>query len=258
MISLKNITKIADKKRIIDEINADFPDSAVSLLIAPKNAGKTTFCKVIAGELLPDSGKILKKRGDLCAFADKTGDFFPDFTINECCNIWNLLYPSFNLNTFDTLVSDSKISHNTKIQALSPEQKKLLKISLVFSSNAEIMVFDEPLQNLDREAKDKTLNLLKEYALNGKTVIVAAEETDDFESIVSHIFVLNNGDIVLSSGIKELLLSHRLLPGACTISPDFQVVGPVFNERLVKTTEDVGRNATLKEIVKGYINGSST
>lgn len=258
MISLKNITKIADKKRIIDEINADFPDSAVSLVIAPKDAGKTTLCKIIAGGLLPDSGKILKKRWALCAFADKTGDFFPDFTVSESCTIWNLLYPSFNQNTFGTLVSDTKISQNTKIQALSPEQKKLLKISLVLASNAEIMIFDEPLSELNHETKNKTLNLLKESAENGKTVIIAAEEIDDFEKIAAHVFVLNNGDIVLSSEIKELLLSHRLLPGACTISPDFQVIGPVFNERLVKTTEDVGRNATLKEIVKGYVNGSSS
>ena len=257
MISLENITKIAGKKRVIDSTSADFPASAVSLIASPQNAGKTTLCRIIAGELLPDSGKILKKRGVLCAFADETGDFFPEFTVSECCDIWCLLYPSFNNNTFERLISDSKISSGSKIQTLSQDLKKWLKISLVFSSNAEIMIFDEPMLHLDNEIKDKTLNLLKESAENGKTVIVASEETGDFENIISHIFVLNNGDIVLSSGIKELLSSHRLLPGATTISPDFEVIGPVFNERLVKTTDDIGRNATLKEIVKGYINGSS-
>ena len=258
MISLENITKTAGKKRILDTVNADFPDSAFSLLAAKKDNGKTTLCRILAGELLPDSGKIIKKNGLLRAFADEEGDFFPEFTVSECREMWNLLYPSFDEETFGKLTADADISSGSRFQSLSKEMKKWLKISLVLSSNAEIMIFDEPTLDIAPDFKDKLLNSLKEAAENGKSVIVAAEETGDFESLATNIFVLNNGDIVLSSETGELLASHRLLPGATTISPDYDVVGPVFNERLVKTTDDVGRNATLKEIITGYINGSSS
>lgn len=258
MISLENITKTAGKKRILDTVNAEFPEKAFSLLTAKKDNGKTTLCRILAGELLPDSGKIIKKNGSLRAFADEEGDFFPEFTVSECREMWNLLYPSFDDETFDRLTADTDITSGTKIHNLSKETKKWLKISLVLSSNAEIMIFDDPALDIATELKDKLLNLLKESAENGKCVIVAAEETGDFESLATNIFVLNNGDIVLASEISGLLSSHRLLPGATTISPDYDVVGPVFNERLVKTTDDIGRNATLKEIITGYINGSSS
>ena len=120
------------------------------------------------------------------------------------------------------------------------------------------MIFDEPLPHLDPEMKVLLLDLLDEAAKKGRSVIVSSEEISELEERTGFVAALNNGSLVLSGESERLLASHRLLPGASTISPDYKVIGPVLDERLAETTDDIGRNATLKEIVSGYINGSSS
>ena len=120
------------------------------------------------------------------------------------------------------------------------------------------MIFDEPLKYFDSEMKIRFLEILDNAAKQDKTVIVSSNEIVDFEKSAGFVAALSNGNLVLSGETETLLASHRLMPGASTISPDFKVIGPVLNERLVETTDEVGRNATLKEIVLGYVNGSSS
>ena len=131
-------------------------------------------------------------------------------------------------------------------------------MSLAAASNAGTMIFYEPLLGLDMEQKPKFLDLFKELAESGKTVIVAVSEIDGFETVAGRAVVLNGGNLFVAEEVNVLLATHRLFPGATTISPDYKVIGPVFNERLLQTDENIGREATLKEIITGYINGSSS
>ena len=245
MISFENVTKIFEKNRIVADISITFPESAVSAVVGLSGSGKTTLLRLISGELKPDYGKIVRKNNALCAYFDGKTSSFSGLKQNEIHTIWRLLYPKFDENKFRNL------NENTNTNS------DIFNLSLTAASNAEIMLFDEPLQQLDSEQKSEFLNLFKESAESGKTVVVAVSEIGDLENIADHVVVLNEGSIVLAAEVNEILATHRLFPGATTISPDYKVIGPVFNERLILTDENVGRKATLKEIVTGYIHGSS-
>ena len=156
------------------------------------------------------------------------------------------------------MLSKAGIAENNKFQTFSEGMKMWFKVSLVLASNADVMIFDEPLLHLDSEMKYGLISILEETAKNGGTVVVTSQEITEFEKSSGFVAALNNGTLVLAGETEKLLVSHRLMPGASTISPDFKVIGPVLNERLVETTDEVGRSATLKEIVSGYINGSNS
>jgi len=257
VISLENTTKIFGKTRVIDSVTVKFPSGNISLVAGDPGAGKTTLSRLLAGELKPDYGKVNAKKGRLKGFFSETSDFLPKLKTSDLCTVWMLLYKNFDIKLFRSLLSEVKIAENSSLSNLSDSLRSWFFISLLLASNADIMIFDEPLKYLDSGMKLIFFELLDEMAAKEKTIIVTSEETADFEKSATFVAALYKGGLVLSGEKEKLLSSHRLMPGASTISPDFKVIGPVLNERLVETTDEVGRSATLKEIVSGYINGSS-
>lgn len=247
VISLEKVTKSFKKKRVIDNVTVDFPDSTVSVVVGLSGSGKRTLLRLLIGELKPDSGKIINKNKGSIAYYEEGINSFSGLKKSEIHTVWRLLYPKFDEEKFRNLAKENQTPANTEI----------FYLSLVLASGAEIMIFDEPLLKLDPEQKTGFLSLLKESAESGRTIIIAASEIDEFEESADRIIVLNEGSLVVAATTGDLLATHRLFPGATTISPDYKVIGPVFNERLVETEDNIGREANLKEIVSGYINGSS-
>lgn len=258
VISLENVNKTFGKKRVADDVSVVFPSGKVSVVVGAPGAGKTTLLRLMAGDLKPDSGRVLVKRRVLRAVASENSAFFPGLKIADYCTLWTLLYPRFDVKRCRSLLAEAKITESNRIHSFSESMRAWFDISLVIASNAGIMIFDEPLSRLDPEMKILMLDLMDEAAKKGRTVIVSSEEISEFEQHAGFVAAMNNGSLVMSGDTERLLASHRLLPGASTISPDFKVIGPVFDERLAETTDDIGRKATLKEIVSGYINGSSS
>ena len=258
VISLENTTKIFGKTRVIDDVSVTFPSGSISVVVGSHGAGKRTLLRLLAGELKPDSGKVITKPGCSKGFSFDKADFFPKLKTADLCTVWMLLYRNFDVKIFRSVLSEGGIAENIRLSHLSDAQKSWFSASLLIASNADIMIFDEPLKYLDSEMKVRFLEILDETAKKDKTVIVSSNEIVDLENSAGFVAALSSGNLVLSGETETLLASHRLMPGASTISPDFKVIGPVLNERLVETTDEVGRNATLKEIVLGYINGSSS
>lgn len=246
VISLENATKIFGKERAVAGVTVEFPGSELSVVVGLSGSGKTTLLRLLSGELKPDIGRIIKKNTDLRAYFDESVSSFSKLKKAEIHAIWRLLYPGFDEEKFQALTGNNKAGDD------------IFGLSLAAASNAGIMIFDEPLRKLDSEQKPRFLNLFKELAESGKTVIVAVSEIGEFESVADRVVVLNGGSLVVAAEADELIATHRLFPGATTISPDYKVIGPVFNERLVVTDEEAGRKAALKEIITGYINGSSS
>lgn len=257
VISLKNVTKIFGKSRVLDDVSVRFPSASLSVVVGTHESGKRTMLRLLAGELKPDSGRVVAKKMASRALAYENNDFFKGLKMSDYCTVWTLLYRSFDTKKFRAMLAEAGIAENSRFQTFSDAMKAWFNISLIIASNADIMIFDEPMMYLDNEMKIRFVAILDEAAKNGKTVIVSSQEIAEFEKSTGFVAALNNGTLVLSGYTEKLLSSHRLMPGASTISPDFKVIGPVLNERLVETTDEVGRNATLKEIISGYINGSN-
>lgn len=258
VIAVKNATKIFGKERVLDSVEVRFPSGAVSAVAGVRGSGKSVLLRLLSGELKPDLGKIVSKRSSLKAVFPKNGNLFNGLKISDHCTVWTLLYPGFDTELFRSLLARAGIPEGSKTVNLSESMKKWIGISFVFASNADILIFDEPLLDLEPEMKALMLSMAAGAAEKGRSVIVALQEIAEFEKAVDFVVALNNGSLVLAGEAKKLLASHRLLPGASTISPDYKVIGPVLDERLAETTDDIGRKATLKEIVSGYINGSSS
>lgn len=254
VIIAKNISKKFGVKAALDSFSVDIPENSVFLLIGPNGAGKTTFLRILSGELKAMDGNITPDNKMNTAIADEERGYFNNFNALDYSRVCGLLYPDFDPKEFKKRMDQLKIDLETPIEQYSKGMKTWLHNSFVISSNAKVMIFDEPLQHLDPSVRLVLHMTLKELKKNDRTVIISTHEVDEFHEYCDNAAIINDGKIVVSGEVDKLIFTHRMISGTET-AQGMDVIGPVFNENLVKTSVNCGREPALKEIAAGYING---
>lgn len=254
VISVLGVSKFFGKKIALDNVSLDIPENTVFILVGPNGAGKTTLLRLLCGELRSSHGTIKVKKGASIAVAEENRDFFKNFDAESYAKMWGLLYPGFDRDNFFNMLSMLKIPADKRVENYSKGMKTWLHNSLVISSNSSIMIFDEPLQHLDPAVRMNFHSILQDQAGKGRTMIISTHEIDEFDKYAGHIAIIHSGKTALNEEVRKTLFDHRIVPGTQTHG-SFDVIGPVFSEKLVRTVENIGREPLLKEIAAGYING---
>lgn len=168
------------------------------LIQGPNGSGKTTLLYLIYGILKPDSGYVtvfgetpsLKLRQDKMYMLEEYLIFLENSTLKENLKfITSLRY--FNIDKLEALINKFRLSLDKKPYQLSSGQRRLFKLALAFSSEAELLLLDEPTSSLDLENSNLVKDMIKEY--NG-TVIYASHDLLLKES-AHRILYLRNGKV---------------------------------------------------------------
>lgn len=259
VIELSKVSKNFGKTAALKDVSIKIPDSSFFIIVGPNGAGKTTLLRIIAGELLQSDGTVslddLKKSERSIAVAEENRDHFMEFNAEKYCELYKSLYADFDQSRFMTLIKRLNIEPDKPLELLSKGMKTWVMNSLVIASNSKIIIFDEPLQHLDPSVRMDFQLILKGEKLKGRTILISTHEISEFDELAEMVAIINHGSVIYTEEITKALFSHRIVSGTMNISPE-SVVGPVFNEKLVKTTENAGREPLLKELVAAYINGS--
>lgn len=254
VIAVSSVSKFFGEKKALDDISLEITRNSVFILVGPNGAGKTTLLRLLCGELKPNRGTITVKNHVSFAVAEENRDFFKNFDAEKYAKMWALLYPGFDRVHFFKMLSQLKIPADKPLEAYSKGMKTWLHNSLVISSNAEVMILDEPLQHLDPSVRMSFHSILQGQTEKGRTLIISTHEIDEFDKYAADIAIIHNGKIALNSAVSKTIFEHRIISGTQPAG-NLHVIGPVFGEKLVKTTENIGREPLLKEIAAGYING---
>lgn len=255
VISVSSISKFFGKKAALNDVSIIIPKGSLNILVGPNGAGKTTLLRCMAGELKPNYGFVRVESGYTIAVAEENRDFFKGFDASDYLKLWMLLYPDFSKEQFFRMLSIIGIPSDKPVETYSKGMKTWLHNSLVISSNAKIMIFDEPLQHLDPSVRMSFHSILKEQTAKGITLIISTHEIDEFHQYADNVAIIHHSKIIYSGEVSKTVFSHRIVLGTQSAEIE-ETVGPIFNEKLLKTSRNIGRNSSLKEIVAAYINGS--
>jgi ABC-2 type transport system ATP-binding protein len=164
-----------------------------------------------------------------------------------------MLYPNFNEETFSNFVLHYNFDINQKVERYSMGMKTLFYLALTISSNADLLLLDEPTQNLDPVIRSEALKILRNYANEtNKTIIISSHEIYELEEISSSFAIIKEGKILYTDDMDSAKEKHRMIRKGEPI-PTGEVVSNFEEEVLVKTEEEIGRFATFNEIVLGYL-----
>ncbi|MDO4788918.1 MAG: ABC transporter ATP-binding protein [Johnsonella sp.] len=227
MIEAKNIVKRFDQITAIDNLSADIKEGSVFGLIGTNGAGKSTFLKIAAGILKPDSGTLLIDGEKIFENTGKKAEFFyisddqfylSNSTPKDMMRFYQTVYPNFDLKCFEKLLAAFGLSQNRKVLTFSKGMKKQLSVILALSAKTKYIFCDETFDGLDPMMRQTVKSLFaQEIESRGLTPVIASHNLRELEDICDHIGLLHQGGILLSRELDEMKLNiHRI---QCVLKP---------------------------------------
>ena len=225
IISARNVEKHFHGGAIkaLDGISADIYKGKVVVIIGPSGSGKSTFLRCMNLLEVPTGGSILFNDTDI---TDKS------VNINIHRQKMGMVFQHFNLFPHMTILQNMTLApiqllHKTKEEAEARATQLLLRVGLADRANAypsqlsggqkqrvaivralmmepEVMLFDEPTSALDPEMVGEVLEVMKELAREGMTMVVVTHEMGFAREVANHVIFMDGGKLVEQGSPAEI------------------------------------------------------
>lgn len=177
IFKVKNLSKKYGKNIVINNFSYEF-ERGLYLLTGKNGTGKSTLLKLIAGVIKPSNSNYQINRKKVAYLCEKI-ELLNDNVLSYLKTISRINRVDINLKE---LLSNWKIP-NKNIMSLSNGNKQKIGLLMMYLTEAEIYLFDEPTNALDEYAVKVFLEYISHLILKGKIVIISTHEKDLFECL---------------------------------------------------------------------------
>lgn len=197
MLQAEKISKYYSEKLVLKEISVQCNPSEVTILLGANGVGKSTFLRVLAGLVTPDSGTVTKIGS--VSYMGHLSELYSRLTVSENLKLFSDVSgtPCDYRNALETW-GLSKFSHY-RVHELSKGNEFRVGLARAFMGAPEYLFLDEPSSALD----DKGVGILRSEILRLKslktTVLLATHDIERLHEIASRIVVLEAGQITKDS-----------------------------------------------------------
>ena len=217
MIKINNLSKTYGNKLVLENVDLEIKEGKIYGLIGRNGAGKTTLMKVLSDQIINYQGEIYYKDSNILLSNQLKknliyiGEDFLTYNLKEkklikTVNYIKKLYPKFNQERFDELSALFKIDLLAKYKKLSYGNQSLFRNIIALSLQAQFLLLDEPSTGLDEINRDLFYGKLIEYQeIDNSTIIISSHILSDIEKIVTDLFIINDGKIIVNDPIDDLL-----------------------------------------------------
>lgn len=220
MIVVKGLKKKFEGLEVLKGVDLTINKGDVVVLVGPSGCGKSTFLRCLNRLEEPDDGTVLLDgqevtEKDIDAMRAKMGmvfqhfNLFPHLTVKK-----NITLAPVHLGLMDQKTADAKamellerIGLADKADAypnmLSGGQKQRIAIVRALAMNPEVLLFDEPTSALDPEMVGEVLELMKELARGGMTMVVVTHEMGFAREVANRVIFIDEGTVKVDKPPQE-------------------------------------------------------
>ncbi len=227
-IKVDNLKKCYGNLEVLSDISAEIKKGEVVCVIGPSGSGKSTFLRclnrleeVTSGKVVIDGQDITQKKVNINHIRENIGMVFQHF------NLFN------NLNILDNLtLAPIELKKCSKAEAVERAKKMLAKVGLADKEGSfpsqlsggqkqrvaiaralcmepDIMLFDEPTSALDPEMVGEVLQVMKNLAADGMTMVIVTHEMGFAREVADRVIFMDGGFIVEEGTPQEVLLNPK-------------------------------------------------
>ncbi len=225
-IEAKNIYKTFDNMHVLKGINLKVNDGEVVVLVGASGSGKSTFLRCLNLLAAPTSGSVLIDGVDITD---------PSVDLNQIRRKVGMVFQSFNLFENMTVIENIKLApkkllHTSDAAAekearqllkrvglldkadmmpkyLSGGQKQRIAIARALAMHPEAVLFDEPTSALDPEMIGEVLDVIRDLAKDGLTMVIVTHEMSFAREVGTRMIFLDRGKII-EDGTPKQVMDH--------------------------------------------------
>ena len=227
-IHVSHLKKNFGHLEVIKDISTDIYEGEVVVILGPSGSGKSTFLRCINrleeptdGEIIVDGQTITDKKADLNKIRENIGMVFQHFNLFNNLNVLqNLMLAHVQLKKAskekakeEAMAMLKKVGLEDKAEAyphqLSGGQKQRVAIARSLCMNPDIMLFDEPTSALDPEMVGEVLQVMKDLAAEGMTMVIVTHEIGFAREVADRVLFIDDGYIIEEGTPQEVILSPK-------------------------------------------------
>lgn len=221
MIKVENLHKYFGELEVLKGVNAEIKKSEVVCVIGPSGSGKSTFLRCLNLLEVPTDGKIyidgvelMEHQKEIDKYRQKVGmvfqqfNLFPHMTVMKNITLAPIQVLGMEQEKAESLAAslldrvgllDKKDEYPNR---LSGGQKQRVAIARALAMNPEIMLFDEPTSALDPEMVGEVLEVVRQLAADGMTMVIVTHEMGFAREVANRVLFMDGG-IIEEEGTPE-------------------------------------------------------
>jgi ABC-2 type transport system ATP-binding protein len=201
----------------LNDVSVSIP-TGVTGLLGPNGAGKSTLLKLLTGQLKPSKGTITVLGEPVWAnprlffrigFCPEQDAFYDRMTgLEWVAGLVRLNGLAEQASNAAARVALGRVdlldAANKKIGSYSKGMRQRVKLAQALVHDPELLILDEPLSGMDPIARRRTIRLIKDWAREGKSVLVSSHILHEIEAMTSSILLINNGRILAEGDVHQI------------------------------------------------------
>jgi amino acid ABC superfamily ATP binding cassette transporter, ABC protein len=226
VIKVSNLKKSYGDKLVLKEVNTEIQDGSVVVVIGPSGSGKSTFLRCLnrleevdSGKIFYDEIELTSKTVDIDKMRQHIGMVFQHFNLFPHKTILdNITLAPVSLNLMSKEDAEKKGMELLKRMgledkasvypsSLSGGQKQRVAIARALAMEPKVMLFDEATSALDPEMVGEVLNVMKDLAKEGMTMIVVTHEMGFAKEVADRVLFMEEG-IIYEDGTPEEIFDN--------------------------------------------------
>jgi|UniRef100_A0A7V3RFB5 ABC-2 type transport system ATP-binding protein len=212
IVRFDNVKKIySGDVMALKDVSFDVPAGSVFALLGPNGAGKTTALKIIMGAVKKTDGSVNVMGTDPFPDGNKDVSFVPEeknlydwMKASAMKKYFSTFAPNFSGERFDRISKRLDLTYRRRVKTLSQGNRTKLYLALALSQDVKLYVLDEPTWGLDPVVRAEVLELVKEIAKDGKTVIYSSHILSEVEEVCDRLLILKDGQVLYTGTMEDL------------------------------------------------------
>ena len=222
MINITNLHKNFGDLEVLKNISTEIKKGEIISIIGPSGSGKSTFLRCInkleepsSGHIYIDGMDLMDKNTDINKVRERVGmvfqhfNLFPNMTVLDNLTLSPIMVKKeskeeaekYALSLLEKVgLSDKANSYPTQ---LSGGQKQRIAIARALAMKPEVILFDEPTSALDPEMIKEVLDVMRDLAKEGMTMLIVTHEMGFAKNVGNRILFMDNGEIIEDCSPKD-------------------------------------------------------